>query len=214
MMTSDGSPFGRKQRAPRGFPDMGKKFPDGAVSIPCYRRINSLFGRAGKCLVSPCHCWGLRTHRRARRAKLPVFSRLAGNWYQRRVRSRLHPPGVSPVPTTGSGATFGIGCVAWRKHWVLRDRIAVAPADCTQGRLGQGRFRAGGLSSFRTYPARLSAGYRVFRSGENESSLGKRPRFPDGAGFSPNASDKRAPGSPPTGRRSLADLLRPIACRR
>jgi hypothetical protein len=68
------------------------------------------------------------------------------------------------------------------------------------------------LSSFRTYPARLSAGYRGFRSGENESSLGKRPRFPDGAGFSPNASDKRAPGSPPTGRRSLADLLRPIAC--
>jgi hypothetical protein len=36
MMTSDGSPFGRKQHAPRGFPDRGKKFPDGAVSIPCY----------------------------------------------------------------------------------------------------------------------------------------------------------------------------------
>ena len=34
--TSDGAPFGRKQHAPRGFPDRGKKFPDGAVSIPCY----------------------------------------------------------------------------------------------------------------------------------------------------------------------------------
>ena len=48
-------------------------------------------------------------------------------------------------------------------------------------------------------PARLSAGYGGFRSGENESSLRKRPRFPYGAGFSSNASDKRAPGSPQPG---------------
>ncbi|MGA7259312.1 MAG: hypothetical protein WA709_35730 [Stellaceae bacterium] len=31
------------------------------------------------------------------------------------------------MQTTCSRATFGIGCVARRKHWVLRDRIAVAP---------------------------------------------------------------------------------------
>ena len=34
----------------------------------------------------------LSNAQRHRRAKLPVFSRLAGNWYQRRVRSRLPPP--------------------------------------------------------------------------------------------------------------------------
>ena len=78
-----------------------------------------------------------------------------------------------------------------------------------RGVSAQRRFRAGGLSSFRTYPARLSAGYRGFRSGENESSLGKRPRFPDGAGFSPNASDKRAPGSPQPGA-----VLLQICCAR
>ena len=38
------------------------------------------------------------------------------------------------------------------------------------------------LSSFRTYLARLSAGYSRFRSGENDSSLGNRP-------FSPTAPD-------------------------
>jgi hypothetical protein len=59
------------------------------------------------------------------------------------------------------------------------------------------------LSSFRTYLARLSAGYSRFRSGENDSSLGNRPLFPYGAGFPPGASDKQAPGSPPTGRRSF-----------
>jgi hypothetical protein len=110
-------------------------------------------------------------------------------------------PGCRNRPCGGDriGRTANRHWVCRRKHWVLRDRIAVAPADCTQGRHGQGRFRAVGLSSFRTYPARLSAGYRGFRSGENESSLGKRPRFPDGAEFSPNASDKRAPGSPQPG---------------
>jgi hypothetical protein len=78
-----------------------------------------------------------------------------------------------------------------------------------RGGSAQSRFRAGGLSSFRTYPASLSAGYRGFRSGENQSSLGKRPRFPDGAGFSPNASDKRAPGSPQPGA-----VLLQICCAR
>ena len=104
-----------------------------------------------------------------------------------------------------SGANHGLrGDV---RHWVCRAAQALGPtrSHCRRAsRLytGASRLRqisGRGLSSFRTYPARLSAGYRGFRSGENESSFGKRPRFPDGVGFSPNASDKRAPGSPQPG---------------
>jgi hypothetical protein len=78
----------------------------------------------------------------------------------------------------------------------LPARHSLAPADCTQGRLGQGRFRAVGLSSFRTYAARLSAGYSGFRSGENDSSLGKRRRFPYGARFPPTLLTSGRPVPP------------------
>jgi HSP20 family molecular chaperone IbpA len=59
----------------------------------------------------------------------------------------------------------------------LTDRAAE-----TEERVGQGRSPAVDLSSFRTYLARLSAGYSRLRSGENDSSLGNRP-------FSPTAPD-------------------------
>jgi len=78
------------------------------------------------------------------------------------------------------------------------DRAAEA-REC----LGQGRSPAVDLSSFRTYLARLSAVYGCLRSGENDSFSRKPAPFPYGAGFPPSASDKQAPGSPPTGRRSL-----------
>ena len=116
--------------------------------------------------------------------------------------------GSNPSPSSGeSGANRGLrGDV---RHWVCRAARAlvrsygIASSSHQQivhsGVSAKADFGAVGLSSFRTYPARLSAGYGSFRSGENESSLGKRPRFPCGAGFSFNASDKRAPGSPQPG---------------
>jgi hypothetical protein len=132
-----------------------------------------------------------------------------------RQRSR-GTDGSNPSPSSGeSGANHGLrGDV---RHWVCRAAQALGPtrSHCRRAsRLYTGASRpkadfGQGLSSFRTYPASLSAGYGGFRSGENQSSLGKRPRFPDGAGFSPNASDKRAPGSPQPGA-----VLLQICCAR
>jgi hypothetical protein len=81
-------------------------------------------------------------------------------------------------------------CYAWQKLQVT-------------GCLGQGRFRATDLSSFRIYLPRLSTGYGGFRSGEEDSFLGNRPRFPHGGGFPPKRFC-RAPGSPRPGAALLS----------
>ena len=88
------------------------------------------------------------------------------------VRCEPRAPGRRSAVGVSRGASTGSYAIALPSRQQIVHR-----------RLGQGRFRAGGLSSFRTYPARLSAGYRGFRSGENESSLGKRPRFPTAPDF-------------------------------
>src|SRR5580692_12029759 len=73
--------------------------------------------------------------RRAREAMLanPGFARWRVPRYARThrslgatVRIRL-PPAVSHVRTTGSGATFGIGCVARREHWSVNQHRTGTP---------------------------------------------------------------------------------------
>ena len=86
------------------------------------------------------------------------------------------------VHLTGSIRRSGPGLAL---HGDVNEDLAPVLLE-TEGRLGQGRFQAADLSIFRTYLARLSAGYGGFRGGENDSSLGNRPCFPYGAGLPPS----------------------------
>jgi hypothetical protein len=73
---------GMKVATSAGFPDPANNFTDRPALIRCLAEINSLFRCIGNYLIrasNSCRILGRLPARRPRRAKLPVFSQVAGN---------------------------------------------------------------------------------------------------------------------------------------